>query len=131
MQHDNVAEGLADAHCNHCRCLDEEPLCAPHEQPNLGTFGAWLVTGRSCRQSSASETRSDNGRTMLAKVALIRKWLLISSTKCKSWTVVSILPQRCGGVNDILCGLMMGCSLQFEIIREDVIDTPFADIETI
>jgi hypothetical protein len=78
---------------------------------NLGTFGAWLVTGRSCRQSSASETRSDNGRTMLAKVALIRKWLLISSTKCKSRTVVSILPQRCGGVNDILCGLMMGCSL--------------------
>jgi len=33
MQHDNVAEGLADAHRNHCGCLDEEPLRAPHEQP--------------------------------------------------------------------------------------------------
>jgi hypothetical protein len=66
---------------------------------------------------------------MLAKVALIYVNGLISSTKCKSPTVVSILLQRCGGVIDILC-LMMGRSLEFEI-REDIIDTPFTDIETI
>ena len=53
---------------------------------------------------------------------------LISSTKCKSGTVVlSTPPQRCGGV--IPC-LMMGRSQQFEI-REDVIDSPFTGMETI
>ncbi len=64
---------------------------------------------------------------MLAKVALIRKWADIVHkmqvrddrihTAAEVWWRYSVC-------------LMMGRSLQFEI-REDVIDTPFTDIETV
>ena len=66
LQHDNAAEGLADAHCNPCGYLDEEPIRAPHEQPmnvherRHGAFYSWNLVGDSgntpTRKQSASRT---------------------------------------------------------------------------